>query len=758
MSPLVLPAWLTAYRDVGGDTYISSAQMPADQAPHAAAIWTMYDRLFGAFTGASLDPQFHRLAQDDVPAATPMLLTDRPLLIVGAGPSLADAWAELRAVRDRIAIVTSLRGALLLQAQGLRADVVLIEHPTPFDAQVACDERRYGDAQHVHLETTVVAARSTPPELLASCAQSVRRLGHQWPSWGVWPATAVALGLSSGIRRIGLLGVDLGTRGMLDPVFRPQVALLEYLSAKAPDVVFRDCGALGAYKACWPRATLQELAAVGRAGSIELDWRDERDLDDLRDEAMQDLECVRPLLPSARAGLDLGLIARAGHPPADRDLLRAVEEMLAWGQDATLRTVLQRGLGLSFLPRFWRTGIQTLSTRRIWRPLVAALHELTSQADRLEILVDRFRPDRVALDAASRAGAAPRADASTRTPVHPKRVSVLLPVKNGLPHLANALASLVMQTHPDVEILVIDDGSDDGGPQLMASQTLSNVRVVRSNGQGLAAALNTGLRLATGAFIARQDADDWSHPERLARQFQYLLAHPEIDVLATCADIVDHAGRRVDRDWVADLRRTQDPAQTPAGIAARLPLECCLAHGSIMARREVFRLAGGYRPSPAFAQEYDLWLRLLPQARFAKLPTRLYTCRVDDDPVAGARQRDEQAHGALHARFDFITRLFPALPSPASVAIAGDDRETAAYRRLCADLRFTVLDPLAPYPSTTSAGALERALADADLLIVANPSALTDWAELCVSHPVERQQVGNVFVRTAVEVLSPVRS
>ena len=86
------------------------------------------------------------------------------------------------------------------------------------------------------------------------------------------------------------------------------------------------------------------------------------------------------------------------------------------------------------------------------------------------------------------------------------RVSILLPVRNGMPYLPVAVQSLLTQTFDDFELIAIDDGSADGTPAFLSTIDDPRVRVVSPGGVGLAAALNTGLALARGRFIARQDA------------------------------------------------------------------------------------------------------------------------------------------------------------------------------------------------------------------------------------------------------------
>lgn len=663
--------WFRVYRDIGGDRYLSHAELPSEL-PAGRALWETYDRMFGRFSGASLDPLFFRFAHHRLTSATPLLPEDVPVLIVGAGPSLDGSYDELRRVRSRVLVATSVRGAVALQARGLHADLVLIEHQTPFDAEISADARRHGGATRLHADTAVLADPATPTDLLLDADPGRCRLAYNLPTWGLWPATLAALALDGGAPMVGLLGIDLGADNQIDPPQRPLVALLEHLADASG--LCRDCGQFGTVKKGWARVSLAAFAGTGTGQSRRIAWREERSAGSVFERGRDDLAVLQAVLPDARTALAMALQARAGNPPPVRDLTQALDLMLAWGADPTMRWVLQRGLGLSFLPRFWRTGIGVSQPRQLWRPLVLALHELTAQADRLAKRVHEGPSTSSASTSVTGATADRAADRSldrsadrtadrgrVEPTVHATRVSVLLPVKNGLPHLHDAVASLAAQTHPDIEILVIDDGSDDGGPQQVLAQALSHVRVMRSNGQGLAAALNTGLRAATGAFIARQDPEDLSHPERLARQVQHLLRHPEIDLLAATADVADADGQTLDAVPAGCHLRDHDALQTHDALAAALPDASVLLPGTVIMRRDLLRRAGGYRPGFAGAEDYDLWLRLLPEARFAKLPTRLYTKRlrthVNADHAAHGDDAETARAAMVRAREEFQRRM-----------------------------------------------------------------------------------------------------
>jgi glycosyltransferase involved in cell wall biosynthesis len=266
-------------------------------------------------------------------------------------------------------------------------------------------------------------------------------------------------------------------------------------------------------------------------------------------------------------------------------------------------------------------------------------------------------------------------------------VSVLLPVRNGMPWLPEAIDSILSQTWSDFELLVIEDGSTDATAVYAGGLTDPRVRIIRTGGVGIAGALNIGLREARGEYVARHDADDVSRPTRFARQVQVLFAHPDVAVVSTNADYIDDAGRPVDNAWTRTVREQQDVATTPDAIAALMPTTCCVVHGSVMARAQVLRDAGGYRAEFEPADDYDLWLRLLPGHQFHKLADRLYVYRLHDAQL-GATIRETQIRNAIRAKLLYVRRLYPGLPSPAGLRIVGGTRGDAYYAAIAPEIGF----------------------------------------------------------------------
>ena len=147
-------------------------------------------------------------------------------------------------------------------------------------------------------------------------------------------------------------------------------------------------------------------------------------------------------------------------------------------------------------------------------------------------------------------------------------VSVLLPVRDGAATLAQALASIAAQTLADHEVVAVDDGSTDETPAILRTAAAADprIRVVTTAPSGIAAALREGLALCRAPLVARADADDLSHPERLAEQARFLDARPEIELCGTHVEILglgdEAAGRGMTRHaaWLDGIREPSDVA------------------------------------------------------------------------------------------------------------------------------------------------------------------------------------------------------
>lgn len=219
----------------------------------------------------------------------------------------------------------------------------------------------------------------------------------------------------------------------------------------------------------------------------------------------------------------------------------------------------------------------------------------------------------------------------------PPSISILLPVRNGMPYLPTALKSIQQQTVTDWQLVIVDDGSEDGTPQVIRALAESDSRVVsvrNAKSLGVTAALNHGLLFCEGEFIARMDADDICVPMRLERQRECLCANPALVAVGSAVLRIDDEG--------APIAVGRWP-EKHADIDARLLRgEGGLPHPAAMMRRRALLQVGGYRLEYPYAQDKDLWLRLAEVGQLANLPEVLLHYREHLSKVGVIRHREQQ--------------------------------------------------------------------------------------------------------------------
>ena len=221
-------------------------------------------------------------------------------------------------------------------------------------------------------------------------------------------------------------------------------------------------------------------------------------------------------------------------------------------------------------------------------------------------------------------------------------VSVVLPVRNGADYIAACLDSLQNQTLTDFEVIVVENGSTDSAPAIIADVVNCDPRffMVRIGAAGLVAALNHGLVLARGEFVARMDGDDVAMPGRLAAQVAALQANESVGVIGTTHRYIDSSGSQV-----GSIRRL--PTH-PSAVEAELLLSNPLAHPTVMFAPR--RLSEPIEYSDEFpdAEDLELWLRLRCQTKLANLGEPLLDRREHSESVM-AVGRDRSAASCIRA-------------------------------------------------------------------------------------------------------------
>jgi glycosyltransferase involved in cell wall biosynthesis len=221
-------------------------------------------------------------------------------------------------------------------------------------------------------------------------------------------------------------------------------------------------------------------------------------------------------------------------------------------------------------------------------------------------------------------------------------ISVVMSVYNGASRLRPTMESLLGQTDRDFELIVVDDGSTDGTPAMLASYAALDprVRIITQSNSGLTRALIRGCSEARGRLIARQDCGDQSHPERLARQRALIDSAADI-VLVSCST----AYRGPEGELLYEVSGQGEEVRQSLLRDGVDSVRGLTHHGSAMFRREAYQQAGGYRAAFYFAQDLDLWTRLARLGRIALLPEVLYDAVIEPRAIS-ANYREQQIESA----------------------------------------------------------------------------------------------------------------
>lgn len=215
-------------------------------------------------------------------------------------------------------------------------------------------------------------------------------------------------------------------------------------------------------------------------------------------------------------------------------------------------------------------------------------------------------------------------------------------VYNNNRHLAASINSILSQSFADFELILIDDASSDQSLKIIQDLAFSDsrIKVLRNRENlGLTKSLNQGLKIARGRYIAREDADDLSRPERFAVQCQYLEKHPEIFLAGSSAALIDKSGKIIGHY----LKKNN-----PEKLAKILKRHNHLLHSSIMLRNQnIF-----YREKLYYAQDYDLYLRLLSDGKkITNLPQILIQYRYHRDSLSFQNLKKQKKFARIARKF-----------------------------------------------------------------------------------------------------------
>jgi glycosyltransferase involved in cell wall biosynthesis len=221
-------------------------------------------------------------------------------------------------------------------------------------------------------------------------------------------------------------------------------------------------------------------------------------------------------------------------------------------------------------------------------------------------------------------------------------LSVLMSVRNGMPYLDAAVRSILQQTFSDFEFVIVDNASTDGSTEFIQGIADARIRLVRnSDDLGQSVALNKGLAICRGRWIARMDADDIALPKRFERQLGFLAEHPEAKATSCLAYHIDTRGRSVGK--------TLPVRPTPENDAVGY------LHSGAVIDRELMVSLGGYRPEFRQANDIDLWSRITDHHTIVEqneylMEYRVHPGTLSDESYESGRLRHLWARDCMRAR------------------------------------------------------------------------------------------------------------
>jgi glycosyltransferase involved in cell wall biosynthesis len=227
--------------------------------------------------------------------------------------------------------------------------------------------------------------------------------------------------------------------------------------------------------------------------------------------------------------------------------------------------------------------------------------------------------------------------ASPAAPTSPTPVvSVMVPVYNTGRYLAATIEGILSQTFTDWELVAIDDGSTDDSAAILKryADRDPRVRFVSRANRGIVHTRNELLAMARGRYLAVNDSDDISLPNRLADEVRYLDEHPDTVVVGGWFDLIDAAGRRL-----TTLRPPADDAGIQRDLLAG---HCSITHSCGLMRRDAVDRVGGYRTDFTFAHDLDLWLRLGEVGRLANLERTVVQFRLHESSVSENKRYEQR--------------------------------------------------------------------------------------------------------------------
>lgn len=216
-------------------------------------------------------------------------------------------------------------------------------------------------------------------------------------------------------------------------------------------------------------------------------------------------------------------------------------------------------------------------------------------------------------------------------------------VYNAESFLKESIDSILRQNYTDFEFLIINDGSSDGSKEIIEHYASidKRIRAIHQKNHGLVYSLNKGIKMASGTYIARTDADDVCMDNRLLNQVEFLEANPEVVLLGGGFEIIDQEGYYME---------TVHPPTQDRDIRRTLLLRNPFGHASVMFRKTAVEKAGLYSDKFGPTEDYELWIRMSKQGKLAALSRPVYRYRINREGISFNSNGTQSEYAILHGK------------------------------------------------------------------------------------------------------------
>ncbi|MFC5711771.1 glycosyltransferase family 2 protein [Thalassorhabdus alkalitolerans] len=260
-------------------------------------------------------------------------------------------------------------------------------------------------------------------------------------------------------------------------------------------------------------------------------------------------------------------------------------------------------------------------------------------------------------------------------------ISVVMAVYNEETYVAEAVSSILNQTYKNFEFIIVNDGSTDNTKSILEQYKDSRIKILElPKNIGVANARNIGVKNAIGDWIAVQDADDVSLPNRLEECASFIKEHPRISAVSSLIECIPGSSP-LTAEKIEFEENIYNRFDTGEKVKDALYYGCPICHGSAIFSKAVFEKVGGYNLSYKIGHDYDLWIQLSKILPIEKLPKKLYQFRFNENSVSRSDVKATCNEVILISSVNICEYLKIELDSPPTILVFGTEQANKNFKK-----------------------------------------------------------------------------